>query len=157
MAIYMKIEGVDGESQDVGYEDTIKLQSINYGIDSAVSPGGTGHSGGRVTLAPLQLNTVEGRHSIEFFKRCANGTHFPQIKIFHTKQTGDATQQTYKEVTLDVVYVSHQSISGGDADSYESLMLNADKITIDYKAQDASGALTSVGLVEYDSRTAQTA
>ncbi len=56
-----------------------------------------------------------------------------------------------------MVYVSHQSISGGDADSYESLVLNADKITIDYKAQDSSGQLTSVGLVEYDSRTAQTA
>ncbi len=148
----------EGESEKVGFEKHVEIENVGIGASAPHTPGGTGHSGGSVHMGDVSITALEGRHSIEFWKKLLEGTHFDKIVIKFTKQTGDATLQIYKEVTLEAVYVTSQSTSGmADQQSMESFTLAADKTTIEYKAQNAQGQLTTVGTVMYDSRQAQVA
>ena len=155
MAIFLKIADVDGESTKVGFEGCIEVESVGIGADCPRAEGGTGHSGGQVHLHEVTMNALEGRHSITFWQKLLQGTHFSEIIVKHTKQSGENELQVFKEVTLTDVYVTAQSSqASANSPTYESISLAADKMKIDYLAQNAQGGLTSVGDVVYNARNA---
>ncbi|MFV0389452.1 MAG: type VI secretion system tube protein Hcp [Pyrinomonadaceae bacterium] len=158
MAIFIKIDGVEGESQKAGFEGQMESEAFSFGVSAPHAPEGSGHSGGQIHAHEAQFAVAEGRHSVEFWKKITTGTHFPTMIVSMTKQTGDGQQQVWKEYTFSSVYVtSVNSADSADGPSRQSLSVAADVFKVDYKAQDASGALKSVGSTEYNIRKAQTA
>jgi len=149
--MFLKVDGVEGESPDHNHKGEIELLSFSYG---ATQPGSAGHGGGsgigKVQVHDFHFSKYMDKASPKLFEFCATGKHTPKVVLTCRKAGGD--QQEYLIVTLSEVIVSsiQNSGSGGDSLPTESVTLNFSKIEISYKAQDEKGNLTGVVKAGWD-------
>jgi len=140
--IFLKIDGVEGESTDQKHSGEIEVLSWSYGATqpgSATSGGGAGV--GKVQLHDFTISKYHDKATPKLFEACTTGKHFPQIKLTCRKAGGD--QQEYLVITLKEVLVSNIAIShsGGDARPIENISMNYATVEMDYAAQDKDGTL----------------
>jgi len=141
--MFLKIDGVEGESPDGKHKGEIELLSFSYG---ATQPGSAGHGGGsgigKVQVSDFHFSKYLDKASPKLFEFCATGKHTPKVVLTCRKAGGE--QQEYLKLTLSEVIVSsiQNSGSGGDSLPTESVTLNFSKIEIEYKGQDEKGNLT---------------
>jgi type VI secretion system secreted protein Hcp len=94
--VFMKIDGIPGNSTDEEYREWIKLISYSIGIDQPVS--GTGSGGGSGTGRPVFQNFSLVKNidntSPDLALASASGTHIKSVTI-------DITQKTEAEQTAD--------------------------------------------------------
>jgi type VI secretion system secreted protein Hcp len=152
--IYLKLDPIKGEAKDEKHPDTIKLDSVSFGSHNSGTFGGTGGGGsGVVTLQDVQLSAVISKASPMLFKACATGQHIDKAEIFVRKAGGD--QEDFIIVTLEPCLVSSYSVSesGGDGLPTDHFSLSYDKITYDYKPQDAKGKTGGSTKVSFEKST----
>jgi len=143
--MFLKMDGVEGESRDNKHKNEIELLSFSFG---ATQPGSAGHGGGagvaKVQVHDLQFSKYFDKASPKLFEACATGKHTPKVVITCRKAGG--SQQEYLTITLSEVIVSsiQDSGSGGEALPSESVTVNFTKIEIEYKPQDEKGNLGGV-------------
>jgi len=143
--MFLKMDGVEGESRDNKHKNEIELLSFSFG---ATQPGSAGHGGGagvaKVQVNDLQISKYFDKASPKLFEACATGKHTPKVVITCRKAGG--SQQEYLTITLSEVIVSsiQDSGSGGETLPSESVTLNFTKIEIEYKPQDEKGNLGGV-------------
>ena len=149
--MFLKIDGVEGESLDDKHKNEIELLSFSWG---ATQPGSAGHGGGsgvgKVQVHDFQFAKYFDKASPKLFEACATGKHTPKVVLTCRKAGG--AQQEYLKVTFSEVIVSsiQNSGSGGDALPTESVSLNFSKIEIEYKPQDEKGNLGGVVKAGWD-------
>jgi len=149
--MFLKIDGVEGESPDGKHKGEIELLSFSYG---ATQPGSAGHGGGsgigKVQVQDFHFSKYLDKASPKLFEFCATGKHTPKVVLTCRKAGGE--QQEYLKLTLSEVIVSsiQNSGSGGDSLPTESVTLNFSKIEIEYKGQDEKGNLTGVVKAGWD-------
>jgi type VI secretion system secreted protein Hcp len=142
---FLKMDGVDGESQDDKHKNEIELLSFSFG---ATQPGSAGHGGGagigKVQVHDFQMSKYFDKASPKLFEACATGKHTAKVVLTCRKAGG--SQQEYLKVTMSEVIVSSISDagSGGDSLPTESITLGFSKIEIEYKPQDDKGNLGGV-------------
>jgi type VI secretion system secreted protein Hcp len=149
--MFLKIDGVDGESSDSSHKNEIELLGFSFG---ASQPGSAGRGGGagvaKVQVHDFQFSKSFDKASPKLFEACATGKHFPKVTLTCRKAGG--SQQEYLKVILSEVLVSstQDSGSGGESLPTESVTLNFSKIEIEYKPQDDKGALGGVVKAGWD-------
>ncbi len=149
--MFLKIDGVEGESLDDAHKKEIELLSFSFG---ATQPGSAGHGGGsgvgKVQVHDFQFSKYFDKASPKLFEACAVGKHTPKVTLVCRKAGGK--QEEYLKVTLSEVIVSsiQNSGSGGDSLPTESVSLNFSKIEIEYKPQDEKGGLGGVVKAGWD-------
>lgn len=158
MAIFIKFDGVDGESTKEGYKGWVEAQHFSYGIMSPSDiASGTGASAGAPTISDVTTSQFSGRHTPELDKKICAGQHFSKIEIHKCKTTGSGILEPSFKLEMTNAYVSSLSSSNGeDGPAQESTSFNAEQITREYMAQDATGALTTVGKTGYNIKEAKT-
>ncbi len=162
--IYMKIEGVPGESMDADHKGEIEVLSWSLGASQPASPrfGGSAASGRAAQGAPVTPPQGPGAitvsksydpSSVKLMQACAQGKHFPKATLSVRKAGGG--QQEYMTYELENVLISGYSLSGhgggssGGDKPMESLSINYTKIT--YKTtDDKSGAGAVAPKTGYD-------
>ncbi len=153
--MYIRFDGVDGESQQKGLEKWIELGS--FAISSRTEQStelGEGSGVGKVTLDGVSFHTVTGRHTPQIFAKMCKGTHFPIVEVKFLKQTGDDASQTYYHLKMEKVFVTSNSVSKSPGSlPGEGLHLTAETYEQEYWVQGGDGALTSVGKNKYNSKT----
>lgn len=165
--IYLKIEGVPGESSAADHRGEIEVLSWSFGATQPSMPRfGGGAASGRAAMGspgtqepppgPGAMTVAKSYDaaSAKLLQACAQGKHFPKATLSVRKAGGG--QQEYMTYELENVLVSSYSLSpqsgassGGDR-PMESLSLNFTKIT--YKtapAGEKSGA-SPAGKAGYD-------
>src|SRR5215472_8390845 len=124
--MFLKIDGVEGESPDGKHKGEIELLSFSYG---ATQPGSAGHGGGsgigKVQVQDFHFSKYLDKASPKLFEFCATGKHTPKVVLTCRK-------------------------AGGDSLPTESVTLNFSKIEIEYKGQDEKGNLTGVVKAGWD-------
>lgn len=153
--IYLKLDPIKGEAKDEKHPETIKLDSVSLGAHNSGTFGGTGGGGsGVVTLQDVQCSGVISKASPMLFKACATGQHIDKAEIFMRKAGGD--QEDFLIVTLEPLIVSSYSVSeaGSDGLPTDHFSLSYDKITYEYKPQDAKGKTSGSTKVSYEKSTA---
>jgi type VI secretion system secreted protein Hcp len=149
--MFLKIDGVEGESLDDSHKKEIELLSFSFG---ASQPGSAGHGGGsgvgKVQVHDFSFSKYFDKASPKLFEACATGKHTPKVTLTCRKAGG--SQQEYLKVVLTEVLVSsiQNSGSGGDSLPTESVTLNFSKIEIEYKPQDEKGGLGGVVKAGWD-------
>lgn len=155
--IYLKIEGIPGESSAADHKGEIEVLSWSFGATQTSSPrfGGGAASGRSAMGAPGTQEPPPGpgamtvaktfdAASVKLLQACAQGKHFPKATL-SVRKTGGG-QQEYMTYELENVMVSSYSLSGqGGASSggdrpMESLSLNFTKITYKTAPADKPGA-----------------
>lgn len=139
--IFLKLDGIDGESTVKGHENETVVLSYEQGIDHAASPlvGGGGATSGRLTFAGVRFRKALDKGSIPLLLACASGSHIRNAR-FTFRRAG--TSLDFHKVRLDDVLVTHiVQRAGAGAQyplSFDTLMTGAasagflDELTLSY-------------------------
>ena len=72
---FLKLDGVEGESQDKDHKNEISLESFSFGADqSGTSSHGTGAGAGKVSMHDISVTKVVDKSSPVLFQNCASGS-----------------------------------------------------------------------------------
>lgn len=142
--IFLKLDGIDGESEKKGAEAWIEIFSFSNGASNPSSVAfGTGSGAGKVDLSSLSLQKQLDKSSPKLFLNCCAGTHIAKGNMIVREATGGDTTAIYYQYDMTEVFVD--SISWGGAANggkpSESLALSAKSLMITYWPQDAKGAV----------------
>lgn len=155
--IYIKIDGVDGESTDSKHQKWIEVQNISTGItlpfsNSSYSSTGGGTNTGRADFDYINFSKFMDDSSVKIQEFCATGKTCATAEI-HFCQAGDGQEKhvfmTYK--FKDVV-ITHYSVSAGKHDvdrPMESVSIAYGNIELGYKNLDDKGSAGAEKKFEY--------
>lgn len=141
--IFLKIDGIEGESIDAKHTGEIQLETVSWGADNAASFNyGGGGGTGKVTMQDVHFTKVIDKSSTKLFQACCEGKHIPSALLTFRKAGGE--QQEYFTVKLSDLMVSsiHWSDHAtGGALAQEQGRIAFTKIEFGYKEQGKDGAL----------------
>ena len=139
---FLDIDGVEGESQQKGYEKKIELLSFHWGASqSATTHMGTGSGSGKANIQDISFSKNLDKTSPILLQNLLQGTHFKKIVLSLRKVTG-ATQLPYLVFTMEDAILSTYSTGagmGGDDQIIENLSINFGRIKMEYTLQDSKG------------------
>ena len=115
-ALFVKIDGIDGESTQKGHEGEIEAFNFSETFRQTVTPGGGGGGGaGKFTPGPVVFTKVQGKASIGLIRACAKGQHIPTVIITAFRQAADGKTAPFYKITLkDVIVSGMNEKSSGD-------------------------------------------
>jgi type VI secretion system secreted protein Hcp len=148
---FLKLDGVQGESQDDNHKNEIQIMSWSWGASQVSSVAGTGGSGaGKADLSDFSVMCFFDKSTPKFFKSICSGTHIPTGTMSAIKSGADG--KPYLKVDFKEMFVSSLQISGSSEIPTVSLSFTYNEIKIDYSSQDEKGNLTSTGAVTYNTK-----
>lgn len=146
---FLKVDGIDGESQDANHKNEIQIMSWSWGASQVSSVAGTGGSGaGKASLSDFSIMTYFDKSTPKFFKSIGAGTHIKTGTMTAVKSGADG--KPYLKVDFKELFVSSLQISGSSEIPSVSLSFTYNDIKIDYSVQDEKGNLTSTGPISYN-------
>ena len=139
--IFLKLDGIDGESQKDGHTKEIEIFSYSHGASNPSSVmSGTGSGAGKVDLSSINLQKQVDTASPKLFQFCCNGKHIATGKITVREAGGE---KPVEYLTYDLTEVFIDSISWGGAAGggkpSESVSMSFKKIVQTYLPQQADG------------------
>jgi type VI secretion system secreted protein Hcp len=143
--IFLKLDGIDGESEKDGATNYIEIFSFSNGASNPSSVAfGTGSGAGKVDLSALSLQKQLDKSSPMLFLNCCSGKHIATGTMMVREATGDTTTKTYYQYDMTEVFVDSISWGGaaGGGKPSESLSLSAKSLKISYWSQDSTGTLS---------------
>ncbi len=106
--MFLKIEGIPGESTDDGHTDWIEIVAFNHGISQLVS--GASRTGGRADFMPFSVTKTIDKATADLHIYRANGKHIPKVEVEFCLATGD--KHCFMKYTMTDVIVSAVSPNG---------------------------------------------
>jgi type VI secretion system secreted protein Hcp len=149
---FLKLDSIDGESQDTNHPKEIAIMSWSWGASQVTSVAGTGGSGaGKANLADLSIMKNFDSASTPLFKALLAGTHISTGVLSASKAGGDG--KPFIQVSLGELFVTSIQASGSSEIPMESVSFSYNTIKIEYFTQDDKGILSSAGSASYDLKT----
>jgi type VI secretion system secreted protein Hcp len=142
--IFLKLDGIKGESQDDQHRDEIELVSFSFGASNFVrASAGGGGGAGKVTLQDFHFVMNTNVASPTLFLSCASGKHISSA-VLSVRRTGTTHDfLTYK--FTDVIISSYQTAGKGtDLSPTDQISLNFVKIESDFTQVGIKGELGDV-------------
>ena len=139
--MFLKLEGIDGESIDFDHADEIDLLDWSWGMDqSGTTHVGTGGGAGKVNVQDVTFTHYVDKASANVMKYICAGEHVPEAILTCRKAGG--TPLEYFVLTMTNCIISAISISGSkDSERVvENITLNFQEFEAKYQAQNAEGA-----------------
>lgn len=140
--MYMKIEGVDGESSDAKHDKWFEIQAFSHNVTQPVSGASRtgGRTGGRADFgdAIVTKSIDAGTPDENLF--CCNGKHIPKVEIEFCLATED--KHTFMKYELTDVIITSYSVGGSsddDARPTEELAFAYGTIKWEYTPIDHTG------------------
>jgi type VI secretion system secreted protein Hcp len=126
---YLKLDGIEGESQEPAHPGWIDLLAFTTGVARNTNDAPSWND---FSLAKPLDNA-----SPLLFQHCASGKHVPEA-IVEVVRTSPSKQRYYRFVFEDVLVTSYQTSAASDAIPTEQFSLNFQKLTWTYTEFDAS-------------------
>src|SRR5665811_2168576 len=134
---FLKIDGIEGESQDKTHPNEIQLQSWSWGEVNQGSMGAGGGGGsGKVAMQDFHFTMGVNKATPMLLIACATGDHIKSA-ILTCRKAGKDQQEFLKYSFFDVFISSYQT--GGSDSPMEQCSFNFTKIQVDYKEQKIDG------------------
>lgn len=141
--IFLKIDGIAGESMDSKHAGEIDIHSWAFGVNQTGDfHAGGGGGAGKASFHDFQFVHRVDKASPRLFLACASGEHIKSAVL--TVRKAGKEQQEYLKFTFSDLMVSSVQ-DGGMAGSPElptqNVTLAFSKVEIEYRAQKADGTL----------------
>ncbi len=140
---FLKIDGIEGESQDAKHKGEIEIESWSFGeVQTGTAARGGGLGAGKVQMQDFNFVMKVNKASPKLFLACARGDHIKSAVLTCRKAGKD--QQEYLKVTFSDILVSSFQTSGtasADMVPMDQISLNFAKIEFEYREQKADGTL----------------
>lgn len=138
--MYLKIEGINGESQDRDHKGEIEVLSWSWGMSqNQPATGASRRAAGAVCIEDMNLTKYHDASSADLYNALANGKHYPSATL--TMRKAGQGQQNY--VVIEMKNVNVRSVSTGSSGSEdrmtENLLLSFQQVAGSYAPQAASG------------------
>lgn len=151
---YLKIDGIEGESEQKGFEKHLEIESWSFGATQMGSAGqGTGLGSGRASVQDFHFVVKNGKASPDLFLKCCQGKHIPRAVLACRKAGGDANPFTYLKIMFDDCMISSFQTGGSGGSNIlpmEQISFNFTKITMEYYQQKRDGSVTLTSTTSYD-------
>jgi type VI secretion system secreted protein Hcp len=148
---FLKIDGIDGESQDDKHKNEIDLDSWSWGASQAgTHSAGGGGGAGKVSMHDFSFTMHVNKATPKLFLACASGEHIKKAVLTCRKAGKD--QQEYLKITFTDLLVSnyHAGGSQGAIIPVEQIALNFAKVEFEYKEQKPDGTLGGTTKAHWD-------
>ena len=139
---FLKLDGIDGESQDSDYKNMIELHSFSWGASNNSSfASGTGSGIGKGQIQDIQCSKFTDKASLLLMQKCVTGGVISSGKVSLLKLSGD-TKVAYLELELSKIVVTsfHVGASGNGELPVESFALSFVEVKSHYKPQQNTGS-----------------
>jgi type VI secretion system secreted protein Hcp len=141
--VFLKIEGIEGDSTDPGHLNEINVVSFNTGVRNSGSFAGGGGSGaGKTEFTDLTVFKYIDKASPQLFIAAANGDHIRRAMLV-VRKSGPNPFTFYRIVLGDVLISSvndNASITDQNGNLLESITLNWAGISWTFIPQNADGS-----------------
>jgi type VI secretion system secreted protein Hcp len=139
--IFLKIVGIDGESQDASHENEIEVLAWRWAIQQQSSMhSGSGGGAAKASVADLIFDHDVDRASPNLMKYCFTGKHAEQARLTVRKAGGSPLE--YLKITMHDVIISAIKSEGAASDETrcrETVSLSFARVTQEYIVQTAQG------------------
>lgn len=140
---FLKIEGIEGESEDTEHKSWIDVLSWSWGESQAGTMAyGGGGGAGKVSMQDFHFVMRVNTASPKLLQACASGEHFKTATLI-ARKAGKQQQKFLKLKFTDLLVSSFQTGGSGSGDPVpvDQISLNYSKMEYDYQAQKADGSL----------------
>ena len=138
--MFLKLDGIIGESQDKTHKGEIHIESFSWGMNQTGTFGtGGGGGAGKVQVHDISITKFVDKSTPELMLHCANGKHISNGLI--TVRKAGENPLEYMKIKLTDVLVSAVQDAGHSSGELitENVTLNFAKINVDYQEQDSKG------------------
>ncbi len=135
--MFLKIEGIDGESVDASHTGEIDINSFSWGMSqSGTTHVAKGGGGGKVNVSDMSFSKFLDKATPNLMLGCCLGTHYDSATLTCRKAGG--TQIEYLIIVMTDVIISSISAGGSDGGDLvsESLSLNFAEFDVSYFPQE---------------------
>jgi type VI secretion system secreted protein Hcp len=139
--MFLKIDGVDGESRDSEHKGEIDVLAWSWGLSqSGTTHMGGGGGAGKVAVQDISITKWIDKSSANLMKYCCNGKHFKEA-LLTVRKAGEKPLE-YVKIKMEELIISSVSTggSGGEDRLTENLTLNFAKVGFEYQPQKADGS-----------------
>ncbi len=138
--MFLKLDGIDGESKDHKHKDSIHIESFSLGL-SQTGTFGTGGGGGtgKVAVHDISISKFVDKSSPALMYHCASGKHIPN-GLITVRKAGEHPLE-YMKIKLEDILVSSIQSAGHNAGDLvtENVALNFAKFRVEYQEQSKTG------------------
>ncbi len=139
--IFLKIDGIDGESTASGHKGEFEISSYSFGASNAGSSAmGGGMGTGKVKMNDFHIIAKSGKASPMLFQAVASGKHFPKATI-----TAVSGGNTITWDLQDVLITSYQATASNTETPTDEFSFNFTKIQTEYKSGSGSSDVIKAG------------
>lgn len=148
--MFIKFEGIDGESAVKGFEKHIQIDSFSWGVSNSSSMHQGGGGGvGKAQFQDIHFTKYADQATGPLMEYCANGKHIPTAKITCRKADGSGNPMQYYVIEFEKAFVTSVQNSGASAAQLmESVSFSFEKIKFHYQPQNSDG--TPGSTVDYE-------
>ncbi len=139
--MFIKIDGIKGESADDKHKDEIDVLSWSWGASqSGTMHIATGGGSGKASFQDLSFTKYVDVASPMLLKACSLGDHIKEA-VVTVRKAGGKDPLEYIKITLNDCLISSISTggSGGEDRLTENLTMNFGKFKFEYNPQTATG------------------
>jgi type VI secretion system secreted protein Hcp len=137
---FLKIDGIQGESQDDKHKNEIDVKSWSWGeTQTGTMSAGGGGGAGKVDMQDFHFVMHVNKATPKLILSCASGEHIKKAVL--TCRKAGKTQQEFLIYTFSDLLVSSYQTGGSSEIPSEQVSLNYSKMEVEYKAQKADGSL----------------
>ena len=141
--MFLKIDGIQGESTDNRHRDEIDTLSYTWGESQpAAASSGAGSAAGRVTMQDFHFTMHVNKASPRLFLACANGARIKNA-VLTVRHSGENQVEFLKWTLTDITVASYQtatSVPSGDPPT-DQVSLRFTKIETEYTRIKPDGSL----------------
>lgn len=149
--IFIKMEGIEGESQDSLHRGEIEVLRWRWSVGQ---PGnmhlGSGGGAGKCTIEALQFEHYLDKSSPNLLQHCLTGKHIPEAILTVSKSGGSPLE--YIRITLQEIIITRVNLVYFDTMRVprEAISLAFSRINMDYFLQNAEGNKARAISIGYD-------
>jgi type VI secretion system secreted protein Hcp len=154
--VFLKIDGIEGESSDSKHKGEIELESFAFGVKNTggEAPGGGGGAG-KAVFSSICFEKLVDRASPKILQATAAGTHYKEAVVTFRKKGGDQPEfLTYK--FEDVLFDEYDHSGSQQPQLIEDIGFKYSKIHMAYRPQGPDGKLGPPIEASWDLKTNQT-
>lgn len=146
---FLKIDGIEGESQDAQHKGEIEVQSWSFSESQSGSLN-SGSGAGKVNLQPFQFAMSTSKASPKLFLAGATGQRLKTATL--TCRRSGQKGLEFLKITLSDVSVSSFGTSGASSDQLpiDQMSLSYAKIVYEFTPQKADGAPDAIVSAGWD-------
>ncbi len=137
--MFLKLEGIAGESRDAKHKDEIEIESFSWGATR--DPAVRAAAKVKVALQDFHFTMPVSKASPQLMLACASGKHLKQATL--TARKAGKGQQEYLLYKLSDVLVSSYQTGGtrGGEQPIDQISLNFSRVEVEYRPQKPDGSL----------------